>query len=118
MIHENLLDFFFQENALPGERLLGKLTEDEKHRVWQAMTGWPFHVTGALGLDQGQVTCGGVNTTEVDEITLESKLCPGLYFSGEVLDIDGDCGGYNLHWAWATAFALAEGIGGRNEGRV
>ena len=49
-----------------------------------------------------QVTAGGVDAREVDHRTLESKLFPGLYFAGEVLDIDGDCGGYNLQWAWSS----------------
>ena len=51
---------------------------------------------------QAQVTAGGIRTTEFNAHTLESRLCPGLYAAGEVLDIDGDCGGYNLQWAWSS----------------
>jgi len=53
-------------------------------------------------VDDSQVTAGGVDVRQVDALTLESKLVPGLYFAGEVLDIDGDCGGYNLQWAWSS----------------
>lgn len=54
--------------------------------------------------DSAQVTCGGVDTTQVSERTMESKLISGLYFSGEILDVDGTCGGYNLQWAWSSGF--------------
>ena len=47
---------------------------------------------------------GGISTDEISSKTMESKLCPGLYFTGEVLDITGDLGGFNLHWAWASGF--------------
>ncbi len=59
-------------------------------------------VTGDLGLMNAQVTAGGVDTRDFDPRTLGSRLCPGLYACGEVLDVDGDCGGYNLQWAWAS----------------
>ena len=53
---------------------------------------------------QAQVTAGGLRTEEFDPRTMQSLLVPGLYACGEVLDIDGDCGGYNLQWAWATGY--------------
>ena len=55
-----------------------------------------------MGMDSAQVTAGGVLTEQFDPVTLESYLVPGLYACGEVLDIDGDCGGYNLQWAWSS----------------
>ena len=60
-----------------------------------------------------QVTAGGVPLGEVDTATLESKKCPGLYLAGELLHLHGDCGGYNLHWAWATGLAAGQSAGGR-----
>lgn len=59
-------------------------------------------IAGDCGFDKAQVTAGGVLTKEVNEDTMESKLCNGLYITGELLDIDGNCGGYNLHFAFAT----------------
>ena len=70
-----------------------------------------FRVTGDLGFDQAQVTAGGIRTEEFHPETLESRLCPGLYACGEVLDIDGDCGGYNLQWAWASGRLAGESAG-------
>ena len=65
-------------------------------------------VQGVMGMDSAQVTAGGIRTTEFHEKTMESKLCPGLYACGEVLDIDGDCGGYNLQWAWSSGHLAGE----------
>ena len=70
-------------------------------------------VKDSLGFDQAQVCSGGVATNEVNPSTLESRLHRGLYFAGELLDIDGACGGYNLQWAWSSG-AVA-GIHGAKE---
>ena len=59
-------------------------------------------LTEPLGMDSAQVTAGGVRTEQFDSRTMESLTVPGLYACGEVLDIDGDCGGYNLQWAWSS----------------
>ena len=85
--------------ALPlpeAEPWLRKLAERAK--------AFSFRVIGDLGFDQAQVTAGGVQTSEFDPRTMESRLSPGLYACGEVLDIDGDCGGYNLQWAWSSGW--------------
>lgn len=66
---------------------------------------WIVPVTGTLGMDRAQVTAGGAGLEAFDPETLESKLVPGLYATGEALDVDGDCGGYNLMWAWASGLA-------------
>ena len=62
-------------------------------------------------MDAAQVTAGGMVTAEFDPGTMESRLVPGLYACGEVLDVDGDCGGYNLQWAWSSG-RLAGGYAG------
>ncbi len=61
-----------------------------------------LRIQGTMGMEQAQVTAGGIRTGEFHPKTLESRLCPGLYAAGEVLDVDGDCGGYNLQWAWSS----------------
>lgn len=67
-------------------------------------------VMGTQGFGGAQVTAGGIDTRDVDPITLESRLVPHLHLIGEMLDVDGDCGGYNLHWAWASAYAAAQAV--------
>ena len=64
-------------------------------------------VIGDMGFDGAQVTAGGVATEDFDPVTMESKLVPGLFAAGEVLDVDGDCGGFNLQWAWSSGYAAA-----------
>ena len=60
--------------------------------------------------DNAQVTAGGIDTTDIDPSTLESKIIKGLFFAGEVLDVDGDCGGFNLQWAWSSGATVAYSI--------
>ncbi len=71
-----------------------------------------LNVTGTNGMANAQVTAGGIDTSHFNGVTMESKKYKNLYAVGEVLDIDGDCGGYNLQWAWSSAAAAAEGIAG------
>ena len=73
---------------------------DDLPRVCRAVKQFALRVEGVMGMDCAQVTAGGIRTEDFDPQTLQSRLCPGLYAAGEVLDIDGDCGGYNLQWAW------------------
>ena len=78
----------------------------------KAINCYPLKVTGYQPFEQAQVCSGGVDTTEVHSSTLESKRNQGLYFTGELLDIDGKCGGYNLQWAWSSGY-----VAGMNAGR-
>ncbi|GFP78237.1 NAD(P)/FAD-dependent oxidoreductase [Clostridium fungisolvens] len=74
----------------------------EKNNIINLLKNWSFKCIGTNGFDSAQVTAGGVNTKEVDSKTLQSKIVPNLYFCGEILDVDGDCGGFNLQWAWSS----------------
>jgi predicted Rossmann fold flavoprotein len=84
-----------------------ELTVIEKKKLYVIMKSWSFEVYDTNSFKNAQVTAGGVDTKEVDPDTLESKIIPNLYFAGEVLDVDGDCGGFNLQWAWATGYIAA-----------
>ena len=79
-------------------------------KIAQTLKNFTLKVEGTLGFDCAQVTHGGVRLTEVNPITMESKKVKGLYFSGEILDVDGDCGGFNLQWAFSSGSAAAEAI--------
>lgn len=78
-------------------------------KIVDAINSFSLEVTGTLGFDYAQVTKGGVLTEEVDE-NLMSKKCNNLYFIGEILNVDGECGGYNLQWAFSSAVAAARNI--------
>lgn len=85
-------------------KLSSELNSAEIENITHQIKDRRFTIKGTLSWRDAQVTAGGVSTKEVDDRTLESKLIPGLYFAGEVLDIHGDSGGYNLAWAWASGY--------------
>ena len=81
---------------------VSSLKQSDIKKIAAALGDFTLPIIGNLGFDGAQVTAGGIRTDEFDPVTLESRLVPGLYAAGEVLDVDGDCGGYNLQWAWAS----------------
>ena len=78
------------------------LSDEDLARIARQLRAFTLPILGACGFDQAQVTAGGLRTDEFCPETMESRLVPGFYACGEVLDIDGDCGGYNLQWAWSS----------------
>lgn len=79
-------------------------------QIASVIKGMKFKVTGTTGFDNSQVTAGGLDTTQFNPQTMESRRERGLYCIGEILDIDGDCGGFNLQWAWSSAICAANAI--------
>jgi predicted Rossmann fold flavoprotein len=79
-----------------------------QERIVDILTDWRFKIKGTKSWPSAQVTAGGVNTEEINQNTMESKLVKGLFFAGEVIDIDGQCGGYNLQWAWSSGFIAGQ----------
>ena len=94
--------------GVSGGLRAGELPEARLRALAQAMRCLRLPVTGVSGFETAQVTAGGLRTGEFDPKTLQSRLVPGLYACGEILDIDGDCGGYNLQWAWASGLLAGE----------
>lgn len=81
-----------------------------KANIMNNLKKWKFTCIDTNGFTNAQVTIGGVDTKDVNPKTLESKLVNGLYFAGEILDVDGDCGGFNLQWAWTSGYFAAHNI--------
>ena len=79
-------------------------------RAWQTLIAWPVTVTAMRPWKEAMVAAGGVKVSEINYNTFESNLCPGLFITGELLDVDGKSGGLNLHFAWASAFTAAQAI--------
>lgn len=88
----------------PLSRRVDSLLEEEIQRIAYKIKHWDFTATDTLSWNNAQVTAGGVLCSEVNPSSMESKLVPGVYLTGELLDIDGDCGGFNLQWAWTSGF--------------
>ena len=101
----------------PLNRPAKSLTAAERRAVAAQLTDWRLPVTGVQGFEQAQVTAGGADGRDFNPQTLESRRVPGLFAAGEVLDVDGDCGGFNLQWAWASALTCAEAILARLGGK-
>jgi predicted Rossmann fold flavoprotein len=91
---------------------VSQLRHEDVRRLSRLLRDWRIPVRGLRGWTNAQATAGGVLTDEICARSMESKLAPGLYFSGEMMDIDGDCGGYNLHWAWASGFLAGRSAAG------
>jgi predicted Rossmann fold flavoprotein len=87
---------------LDGSRELAHLARDDRRRLVHALVNWTLPVSGTRGYNYAEVTAGGVALTEINPATMESRVCPGLYLVGEILDVDGRIGGFNFQWAWAS----------------
>ena len=102
ILHNRLGRVLTKAAGIKGKQYVNQISNAELREVIAAVKGLEIDLTEPLGMDSAQVTAGGVLTDGFAPQTMESKLVPGLYACGEVLDIDGDCGGYNLQWAWSS----------------
>ena len=102
ILHNRLGRVVVKEAGIAGYVPIKQLEDWELEKVCEKVFCLQVALTEPMGMDAAQVTAGGIMTEEFDPETMESKLVPGLYACGEVLDIDGDCGGYNLQWAWSS----------------
>ena len=93
------------------------LSDDAIAMLADTIKSWKFEITGTNSWQQAQVTAGGICTDDFNPSTMESNLCNGLYAAGEILDIDGDCGGFNLQWAWSSGFVAGTSAAKKFDGR-
>ena len=101
-VHPRLGRMLCKAAGISGSQPVSELTDRQLEALCRQVREFTLPITGTCGFDQAQVTAGGLRTGEFDPRTMESRLVPGFYACGEVLDIDGDCGGFNLQWAWAS----------------
>ncbi len=102
LINKRLIPVIIKESKIPLSKKSAEISKQERCRLLKTLKRLELTITGTHQWNQSQVTAGGVRTDEVDERTMMSKRVPNLFFAGELLDIDGDCGGYNLQWAWSS----------------
>ena len=102
ILHNRLGRVLTQSAGLTLNAFVRDLSDWEIGQAVSAVKALEVSLTEPMGMDSAQVTAGGILTSEFEETTMQSRLVPGLYACGEVLDIDGDCGGYNLQWAWSS----------------
>ena len=118
MLNRKLAQVLLKLAGIDGNISCGSLTGKQLEKICKELKEYEAVVMSVNPFANAQVCCGGVDTNEIDETTMESRLCPGLYMAGEILDVDGICGGYNLQFAWSSgliAGRCAAGSAGKQE---
>ena len=113
ILHNRLGRVIAQEAGVSLNRKIAELSDYELKETARLVKHFEVSLREPMGMDAAQVTAGGIVTRDFDPTTMESRLVPGLYACGEVLDIDGDCGGYNLQWAWSSGRLAGHHAGGK-----
>ena len=90
---------------------VNEITKQERRRLGETIKGLTLHITGFRPIAEAIVTSGGVKVSEIDPSTMESKKTKGLYFAGEIIDVDGYTGGFNLQCAWSTGYLAGMSAG-------
>lgn len=109
-INKKLASYMLDLCKISPEKLASSINKKELNTLSFTLKNLKFSIEDTKGFENAEVAGGGVDTSLIDEKTLSSKLVDGLFFSGEVLDITGDCGGFNLHWAWASGHLAGKSL--------
>jgi hypothetical protein len=107
---KRLAEALLAESGLPGNRRVAELSKKHRNQLLLALKRMPIPIRGSQGFKKAEVTAGGIDLREVDSKTMQSKLCPNLYFAGEVLDLDGPIGGYNFQAAFSTGWLAGQSV--------
>jgi predicted Rossmann fold flavoprotein len=107
----SVADAWVEAVGIDRAMTLAHLARDARRTLIATLLETPLDVTDSRGYNYAEVTAGGIPLGEIDSATMESRLCPGLYLIGEILDVDGRIGGFNFQWAWSSAWVAANAIG-------
>ena len=107
---KTMIPVLVELSGIPAEEKVNSITRQQRHDLLRQFKEFPISISGPRPIDEAIVTSGGVLTKEINPRTMESKLVSGLYFAGEVMDIDAYTGGFNLQIAWSTAYVAANSI--------
>jgi len=114
LLHKRLIPVFLSAAWIDSPIMPGaEISVAARLGLARILKGWSLPVSGTMPWPEAQVTAGGIALDEVNPETLESRLVPGLFFCGEILDVDGDCGGFNLQWAWSSGWLAGLSAAGR-----
>lgn len=115
ILNYKLISVLLQQAKIKEKAFWKQLAYLEKEKLASLLIEFPLMITGTNSFDKAQVCSGGVSLKEINPVSMESKLVPGLFFAGEILDVDGDCGGYNLTFAWISGMLAGKNIGGSDD---
>ena len=107
LFNKKLAAFFLKAAGMKQDMKVTAISDKTLADLVEIIKDATFEVTGTNSYDKAQICMGGVSLKEINPDTMESRLVPGLYFAGEILDVDGICGGYNLQWAWSSGHLAA-----------
>ncbi len=110
LVGRSMIPVLVRLSGIPEDKPVREITREERHRLVELLKAFPVSVTGFRPIEEAIVTAGGVSTKEVNPRTMESKLVTGLFFAGEVLDLDAYTGGFNLQIAWSTGRVAGESV--------
>lgn len=110
LLGSKMIPVVIRLSGIPEDTRVNHITREQRMKLLHLLKAFPVAVSGARPIDEAIVTAGGVSTKEVNPRTMESKLVPGLYFAGEVLDLDAYTGGFNLQIAWSTGFVAGNSV--------
>ena len=110
LVGKAMIPVLVRLSGIPAETKVNSITREQRHELLRLLKSFPVSVSGPRPIDEAIVTSGGVSTKEINPRTMQSKLVGGLYFAGEVLDLDAYTGGFNLQIAWSTAYVAANSI--------
>lgn len=111
-----MIDLFVELLEMDPSKKLHQVTSEERKRLRMLLKEFPMQVIGHDSYEHAIVTSGGVSLKEIDPTTMESKLAPNLYFAGEVIDVNGETGGYNLTSSWSTGFLAGRSMRNKDMG--
>ena len=110
LVPRRLAEIVLQMAAIAPDQKVAELSNAQRDRLVRTLKHLTVPLTGTLGFKKAEVTAGGVSLDEVDSRTMQSKIVPGLFFAGEILDLDGPIGGYNFQAAWSTGWLAGSSL--------
>jgi len=106
-----IAEVWLTASGIELDRTMAHVTREDRRRLLHGLLETPLDVVDSRGYGYAEVTAGGIPLDEVDSATMQSRICPGLYLVGEILDVDGRLGGFNFQWAWSTGWIAGQAIG-------
>ena len=104
LVPSRLADSLIVASKISSQTPMAHLSREDRRALARELTAWPLPVRDSRGYGYAEVTAGGVPLSEIDAATMQSRICPGLFLVGEILDVDGRIGGFNFQWAWASGY--------------
>ena len=114
LLPSKLIPVVVELSGIPGDKKVNSITRQERAGLVSLIKGFKIEITGTGPFEEAIITAGGVSIKEIDPKTMESKLVKGLYFAGEIIDVDGYTGGFNLQIAWSTGYKAGRSAAGED----